>query len=73
MNMAELNYQCFTNKEIRLTMYREASQFINGYLGKGRRVKLPICVTGEIMDFAPEPGQKYVGFQEGTFIVKDEE
>lgn len=58
----DINY---INKQIRYDMYRKASHFIYGSLGKGNRKQLPHCVVAEIHDFAPEDvKENYVGFQE---------
>jgi hypothetical protein len=57
----------YLKKQIRYDMYRKASHFIYGSLGKGNRKKLPHCVVAEIHDFAPEDDvKKYVGYQETT-------
>lgn len=53
-----------TSKEIRFRLYRHATSWIHGFLGKGRRIELPLCVRGEIVDLAPaERGETYVGFK----------
>jgi hypothetical protein len=66
VNMTENSYETvYTNKQVRFEMYREATRYIHGYLGKGRCVPLPQCVRTEILDFAPESDRKYVGFQDG--------
>jgi len=52
-----------TNKQIRFILYRLATNWIHGFLGKGNRIKLPVCVRGEILDIAPEPDHVYVGFR----------
>lgn len=58
------NDSSITNKEIRYHLYRQATHWIHGTLGKGNRVELPVCDRGEILDLAPEPGGSYVGFQD---------
>jgi hypothetical protein len=55
-----------TNKEVRFQLYREAIRHIHGHMGKGRRVKLLLCVETEIRDLAPEGDRNYVGFKDGT-------
>jgi hypothetical protein len=58
-------YDYLSNKEIRYRLYRHASFWIEGPLGKGRRKELPPCVVAEIHDFAPEDNvDHYVGFKE---------
>jgi hypothetical protein len=52
----------FTTKEIRFRLYRHATAWIHGFLGRGIRIKLPVCVRGEILDLAPEADHVYVGF-----------
>jgi hypothetical protein len=52
-----------TNKQIRFILYRFATNWIHGFLGKGKRIKLPVCVRGEILDLAPENDHVYVGFR----------
>jgi hypothetical protein len=54
-----------TNKQIRYQLYRHATAFIHGFLGKGKRMEIPKCVRGEILDLAPESDGKYVGFKDG--------
>jgi hypothetical protein len=56
--------QKLNNKQIRFQLYREATTFIHGHLGKGRRIELPCCVRGEILDLAPAPDGQYTGFKE---------
>lgn len=54
-----------SNKEIRFRLYRHVTSWIHGFLGKGRRIEIPVCVRGEILDIAPnDPGTAYVGFKE---------
>jgi hypothetical protein len=57
------NDATLNNKEIRFQLYRRATNWIHGYLGRQNRVELPKCVRGEIVDIAPDPNQSYVGFQ----------
>jgi hypothetical protein len=52
-------------KEIRYELYRTATKFYHGYLGKGNRKELPACITGEIKDSFPAPGGNYSGFKKG--------
>ena len=54
-----------SNKQIRFILYRFATNWIHGFLlvGKGKRKQLPICVRGEILDFAPQDDHVYVGFR----------
>lgn len=53
-----------SNREIRFELYREATRFLHGFLGKGNRRQLPLCVIGEIHDLYPaEKGTKYTGFK----------
>ena len=55
----------YIKRQIRYDMYRKASQFIYGPLGKGNRKQLPHCVVSEIHDFAPEDDKEnFVGLQE---------
>ena len=55
------------NKQIRYDLYRKASNFIYGTLGKGVRKQLPHCVVAEIHDFAPEEKvANYAGFKEAS-------
>jgi hypothetical protein len=53
------------NNEIRYELYRIASCFCHGYLGKGNRQELPVCVIGEIKDAFPAQGGNYTGFKKG--------
>ena len=53
----------FNNKQIRFILYRFATNWIHGFLGKGKRIKLPVCVRGEILDLAPQADHVYVGFR----------
>ena len=51
-----------TNKEVHFKLYRTATRWIHGYLGRGNRRQLPACVVGEIKDLASEAGGAYTGF-----------
>jgi hypothetical protein len=53
-----------TNKQIRFQLYRHATTWMHGYLGKRRRLEIPQCVRTEILDIAPESNGDYVGFKE---------
>jgi hypothetical protein len=56
-------------RQVRYDMYRKASNFIFGRLGKGIRKKLPDCVVSEIRDFVPENDKtSYVGFREAPTL-----
>jgi hypothetical protein len=53
---------CLTNGQIRFYLYRHASSWIHGYLGKGIRRELPQCVRDLIRSLSPDPDGNYVGF-----------
>ncbi|CAB9508623.1 hypothetical protein SEMRO_354_G124770.1 [Seminavis robusta] len=55
----------YTNNDIRKALYKEASCMIHGRLGPGKRIKLPVCVEGEIKDCYPrnKTDPEYVGFK----------
>ncbi len=53
-----------TNKSYRFAAYRTYAQVKYGYLGKGNRKPLPICVTNGIRDNFPDPNSVYVGFRQ---------
>ena len=55
-----------TNKVVRYNLYRQASHWIHGHLGKGVRKEFPQCVRTEILDMAPEKDGLYVGFREAA-------
>jgi hypothetical protein len=70
-NGSEGGDDVLTSKQIRFRLYRHATSWIHGYLGRGKRIELPVCVRGEIMDLAPaDPGTQYVGFKDGQESVK---
>jgi len=53
-----------TPQAIRFRLYREASTWIHGYLGRTHRQPLPQCVVSNIRNIAPNPtGTSYVGFK----------
>lgn len=53
-----------TNEQIRFRLYWHATSWIHGFLGKGKRIKLPQCIQGEIRDLAPKtPRTTYTGFK----------
>jgi hypothetical protein len=54
-----------SNKQVRYQLYRHATTWIHGYLGRGKRIELPQCVRTEILDLAPESDRSYVGFTNG--------
>ena len=58
------NDQTLTNKNLQFHLYRLASENIHGRLGAGRRIPLPRCVQGDIMDLYPDCNHDYVGFRE---------
>ena len=51
-----------TNKQVRFILYRLATNWIHGFLGRGVQIELPVCVRGEILDLAPEEDHVYTGF-----------
>ena len=54
----------WSNHQIRHSLYRESSFFINGILGKDNRKELPKCVVDLIRDTYPNPEtEDYVGFK----------
>ena len=56
-----------SDKEVRFELYKVASCFCNGLLGKGNRKELPKCIVGEIKDSFPAvEGTGYTGFKEAT-------
>jgi hypothetical protein len=55
-----------TNKMIRFQLYRHATAWMHGFLGKSRRIEIPQCVRTEILDLAPESDGNYVGFRPAT-------
>ena len=55
-----------TNKCMRYNLYRQATAWMHGHLGKGRRIEIPQCVRTEILDMAPESSGEYVGFREAA-------
>jgi hypothetical protein len=52
-------------REVRCDLYRIATCFHHGHLGRGVRKELPLCVVGEIKDSFPAKGGNYTGFKEG--------
>lgn len=65
------DFPFLTSKEQRFRLYRHATSWIHGYLGKGNRIELPQCVRTEIRDLAPESTGNYVGFKKRKY--NDEE
>jgi hypothetical protein len=59
------------NSQIRFRLYRYATSWIHGYLGKGNRRELPQCVRTEIRDLAPESSGNYVGFKKKKRKLED--
>jgi hypothetical protein len=54
------------NKTYRYAAYRTYAQVKYGYLGKGNRKPLPLCVTNGIRDTFPDPHSIYVGFHQSN-------
>ena len=50
------------NKKCRFKSYQMYTRAKFGYLGKGKRVQLPSCVTNGIRNNFPDPNQCYIGF-----------
>lgn len=57
------------NKSYQFAAYQMYARVKYGYLGKGNRKPLPLCVTNGIRENFPDPKSVYVGFQ----LVNDEE
>ena len=60
------------NRQRRFKMYQEMTRMIHGgYLGKGNRKELPLCVTEAIRNTFPnnDPAEAFVGFKEAN--IKD--
>jgi hypothetical protein len=57
------DFPFLSNKEIRFRLYKYATNWIHGYLGKDNRVELPQCITQEIRHLAPDSVGFYVGFK----------
>jgi hypothetical protein len=55
--------ESMANKSYRFAAYRTYARVKYGYLGKGNRKPLPLCVTNGIRDNFPDPQSVYVGFQ----------
>ena len=53
-------------KESRFKMYKLMSGLLHGYLGKGCRMELPVCISDAIKHQFPEPDGKYVGYKESN-------
>ena len=56
--------ETLTNKQMRFKLYRHATTWMHGFLGKRRRIEIPQCVRTEILDLAPESNGAYVGFKD---------
>jgi len=50
------------NKQCRFKSYQMYTRAKFGYLGKGKRVQLPSCVSNGIRNNFPDPNQCYIGF-----------
>jgi hypothetical protein len=61
----ELNQQD-ANKKARFTMYRHYVSIIEGYCGKGKRIRLPCCVEIKIKLSFPDVDANYVGYKAGV-------
>jgi hypothetical protein len=57
-----------SQNERRYASYRFMVRLIHGVLPKGKRRKLPLCVTREIHDNFPERDGNYKGFQPSKMI-----
>ena len=51
-------------KQARFFLYKFASRYIKGWLGRGNRVRLPSCVVQLIQSQFPSDDGLYVGFKE---------
>jgi hypothetical protein len=58
--------ETLTNKEVRFKLYRHATTWMHGYLGKRRRIEIPQCIRTEILDLAPESSGSYAGFKDAA-------
>ena len=54
----------FPTKQIRYHLYKHVTASVHGFLGSGVRIRIPVCVRGEILDLAPDPDPEYVVFLE---------
>jgi hypothetical protein len=50
------------NKQCRFAAYQMYTHTKLGYLGKGNRVPLPLCVSDAVRKNFPDPNHSYVGF-----------
>jgi len=50
------------NKQYRFAAYQMYTRAKLGYLGKGNRVPLPLCVSDAVRNNFPDPNHSYVGF-----------
>ena len=71
---SDLESENKSNREIRFVLYRYMSMCYNGYLGAGKRKKLPACVEGDIRDHYPKgrDDPDYVGYKSGDKNTNDE-
>ena len=53
-----------STSEVRYALYRQASSIINGPLGKGNRLRLPICVELGIKEAYPSENGQHVRFKD---------
>ena len=55
--------EALTNNLIRKKCYQLFVSFHHGFLGKGKREKLPGCVTTAIREAFPDSSDTYMGFK----------
>ncbi len=62
-NTATTGDGAMANKSYWFAAYRMYARVKYGYIGKGYRKPLPLCVTNGIREKFPGPKHAYVGFQ----------
>jgi len=55
--------QKVNNEKLRFTSYTMFTYEKFGHVGKGHRIKLPLCVEGKIKEMFPNIDGNYTGFQ----------
>jgi hypothetical protein len=63
-NESVLTTEKDNNARARYAMYRYYIAIVEGYLGKGKRVRLPRCVEVWIKKTFPDPDGKFTGYKE---------
>ena len=61
-NLVTVDNKIVSNKAKRYFLYKQYILERYGVLGRGKQIKLPLCIESKIKETYPDPTGEYVGF-----------